>query len=94
MSNKMDCLGCDSYTSAIYQAYENGDPCPNCGLPAEVTARVLAARKKAADEDLIQRYQEAEVRTGKALAEAARLRRHLDAIKQAVENPPAEPLQW
>lgn len=87
MSNKMACLGCDSYTSAIYEAFGNGEPCPYCGLPAEVTEKVLLARKRGADEDLTQRYQEAEVRAGKAEAEVVRLRRHLDAIRRVVAEP-------
>lgn len=93
MSNKMDCLGCDSYTSAIYDAYSNGAACPYCGLPAEVTAKVLEARKRGADEDLTQRYQEAEVRAGKAEAEAALLRRHIEQIRRAVASPP-EAVHW
>jgi hypothetical protein len=86
----MACLGCNSYTSAIYEAYENGAPCPYCGLLAEVTEKVLEARKRGADEDLVRRYQEAEVRAGKAEAEASLLRQHLEAIRHAVANPPQE----
>lgn len=89
----MVCLGCNSYTSAIYDAYWDGQPCPVCGLPAEATRRVMEARKGSADEDLIRQYQEAEVRAGKAEAEAAQLRRHLEAIKRAVAEPP-EPAEW
>jgi len=90
VSNKMSCLGCNSYTSAIYDAYQDGNPCPNCGLPAEATEKVLQARKRGADEDLVRQYQEAEVRAGKAEAEASMLRRHLEAIQGAVANPPEE----
>jgi hypothetical protein len=95
VSNKMTCLGCNSYTSAIYDAYQERSPCPTCGLAADATERVLAARKRLADEDLIQRYQEAEVRAGRAEAEATQLRRHLDAIQRAVANPPeADEVSW
>lgn len=90
MSNKMACLGCNSYTSAIYDAYQDGNPCPNCALAAEATEKVLEARKRGADEDLLRRYQEAEVRAGKAEAEASKLRSHLDAIKRAVAEPPED----
>lgn len=31
MSKKLTCPGCDCYTSALFQAYENGRKCPYCG---------------------------------------------------------------
>lgn len=88
VSTKMKCPSCEAYTSAVYAAYGEGRPCPYCALPADVAAKVLEARKRGADEDLTQRCQEALVRAGKAEAEVAQLRRHLEAIKQAVANPP------
>lgn len=90
MSDKMTCPACDSYTSSILQAYEDGSRCPVCGIPAEVTVAVLEARKRNADADLTERYEAAEIRAGRAEAEARKLRRHLDAIKYAVDHPPED----
>jgi uncharacterized paraquat-inducible protein A len=28
---KLTCPQCDTYTSAVFQAYTDGDPCPHCG---------------------------------------------------------------
>jgi hypothetical protein len=31
MAYKLTCPRCDRYTSALFRAYKNGDPCPYCG---------------------------------------------------------------
>ena len=33
MAYKLICSHCDTYTSAIFRAYENGLPCPHCNQP-------------------------------------------------------------
>jgi hypothetical protein len=80
MSNKAECPACDSYTSGIYTAFENGEQCPTCGLPAEAAAAVLAARERGASEELVQRAAKAERRAAAAEREAGRLRAALDRI--------------
>lgn len=84
MSNKMVCLGCDSYTSTVYDAYEVGSPCPVCGLSADATYAVREAQKRRADEELTAKYLEAEKRAGKAEKEAAVLRYRLDEVERSV----------
>jgi hypothetical protein len=31
MTYKLICPSCDRYTSALFQAYADGNPCPYCG---------------------------------------------------------------
>jgi DNA-directed RNA polymerase subunit M/transcription elongation factor TFIIS len=52
MSEKMECPGCGSHTSAIRTAYEDGMNCPQCGLSARATEEILRARRTTADKDL------------------------------------------
>ncbi len=95
MGDKMVCLCCDSYTSGILEAFEYGRPCPVCGLSADATQAILAARKKGADEQLVQRCLEAEQRAGKAEAEVALLRYRLAEVERSVAAAlKAEPPRW
>lgn len=95
MANKMICLGCDSYTSGILDAFEDGRSCPVCGLPAEATEAVRNAQRKGADEQLTQRCIDAERRAGKAEKEAALLRYRLAEVERAVTAAlKAEPMSW
>lgn len=81
MSQKMKCPGCESYTSATQRAYDYGEPCPHCGLPASTTEQVLAARRKSADAELTARYEEIALRLGRAEAEADRYRYTIEKIR-------------
>lgn len=90
MSNKMCCPACNSYTSSVLMAYEAGERCPVCGIPAETTRTVLEARKRNADADLTERFEAAEIRAVRAEEELRKLRRHLDSIKRAVDSPPED----
>jgi hypothetical protein len=80
VSDKAICPACDSYTSAIHEAFRDGGACPYCGLPAAAAKAVLAAQERGANEDLAQRAAKAEQRAAKAEREAAWLRDRLDQI--------------
>lgn len=91
MSNKAHCPGCDSYLSSIYEAFEYGGPCPNCGLPADAAAAVEAARNRHADEALVQRCIDAEKKLAAAEKELSTLRFRLQRIGDALTE---EPPRW
>lgn len=40
MSAKALCPACDSYTSDLFTAFQEGQPCPHCNLPAEAAPAV------------------------------------------------------
>lgn len=61
----MTCLGCDSHTSGIYDAYFEGRPCPSCGLPASATRAILEARRNKADEAVVVKLLESEQLVGR-----------------------------
>lgn len=86
MASKMTCPACDSYTSGVLLASQEGEPCPGCGLPAEAAAQVLEAQKRSVEEGLTRKYMEAEQRAAKAETEAALLRAKLAAIERVMQR--------
>src|SRR5438874_1990250 len=52
MSNKMTCPGCNAYLSSVRMAFEEGEPCPECGLSASAAIEVEAVRARRGDEKL------------------------------------------
>ena len=83
---KMTCPGCGSHSSNVGMDYSNDEPCRSCGLPAEATTAILAARRTAADHELVIKYQEAITRATRAEAEAERLSRLLIALRDLLDN--------
>lgn len=85
MSEKMICPACDAYTSSVLQAFEEGEPCPSCALPALVAAEIVAARARGADAKLIKNYQESTKRERAAEARARELEWRLKEVRLALE---------
>lgn len=86
MSDKMECPGCESYTSSVLANFENGEPCPYCELPHEAAAAIIDARRRAADGELTKRYEKAIKRAARAEAEMHELRRTLRDIREALDQ--------
>ena len=86
VSSKLECPGCGSYSSTILRAFEDGEVCPACGLPATATAEILDARKRAADAELTTRYEEAVKRVGRLETENHALRGALNSVRQALRQ--------
>ena len=59
MGQKMTCPGCDSHTSSVLYAFENGKQCPNCGLSAAATLEIQTVRRAQADAQLKEKYEQA-----------------------------------
>jgi hypothetical protein len=79
MSNKMTCPGCGTHTSSVLAAFEEGRPCPNCGLSAEAALEIQAVRLKRADEEL-------KTRLETAIKERDEAQRELQWAKQRLEK--------
>ena len=60
-------------------------------VPESVIAEVFAARKSLADAEVTAKLEAALIRAGKAESEAALLRKHLRAVKAAVDEIPKPP---
>lgn len=86
MSRKMTCPGCDAHTSGLVAAYEEGEPCPYCGLPASATSEILDARRRAADADLTKRYEEVVKHVARLEVENRTLRGALNGVRQAMRQ--------
>lgn len=86
MSHKMTCPGCDAHTSGVVTAFDEGEPCPYCGLPATATAEILDARERHANAELTQKYEDAVKRIGHLEAERNALRAALNDVKMAISR--------
>ena len=85
----MECAGCGAWTNSVGLAMRDGEPCPHCGLSAEVQAAVVAAQERGADQALIDGRVEAEKRAMAAEQEAAAgrvLRREITEALEAYER--------
>jgi hypothetical protein len=87
MGRRMLCPACGSYTSSIVAAFEEGEPCPACGLPASAAAAVIEVKARQAGEEVTQRAVRAELRAAAAEEELRWLRRVLASVKAAVLAP-------
>ena len=79
MSDKMTCPGCDSHTSGVLAAFNDGEPCPYCGLSAETTLELRAVRRSHADEAL-------KTKCEQLLKERDEAQRELQWAKQRLER--------
>lgn len=88
MSDKMTCPGCDAHLSSVLRAYNDGEPCPNCGLSYTSTAELLDRRRVVAESrangEVKRIADEALLRAGRAEAKAERLQRIVDRVQAAL----------
>lgn len=81
VADKMQCPACLSYTSDIFRAYYEDEPCPKCGLPASATTAVEVARSTVGDAKLKAQCEEALVRAGKAEVEITQLKAEVEKLR-------------
>jgi len=86
MSHKIECPSCKAYTSSVATAYDRGEDCPYCGLSSTAMATVLEVRKRYDESELRDKYEAAEVRAGRAEAEAAKLAAAIRQIKYQIDR--------
>lgn len=93
----MTCLGCQSHTSAVLDAYEDGSPCPYCKLSAAATLEIQSIRRAHADEKLktkletaIKERDEAQRERDWAKQRLARIESELGEIVQRTQRPLSE----
>ena len=84
MSTKATCPGCDSTTSGVLRAIEEGTRCPYCDLPAHVINQVNGVRRRRADEQLKEELAAALLRAGRAESELGKAKRKLASIRLAL----------
>lgn len=79
MSRKMTCPACNAYTSSVLAAFEEGQPCPYCGLSADAALEIDGVRQQRADENL-------KARLEKAIKERDAAHRELRLVKSRLER--------
>lgn len=84
---RIQCPGCENSLHAILVAFREGDPCPRCGLPADVARQVYEAQRKGADEALREMYTAAMKRALDAEQERDDLRERMREIREAANRP-------
>jgi len=86
MSDKLECPGCNSYTSSVAYAVDYEQPCPHCGLPAATILEVQAIRSSLADGDLKERLEQATIEAMRLRVENLKLRDKMVAIRHLVRE--------
>jgi hypothetical protein len=90
MGRKMTCPACDARTSSVLAAFEEGRPCPNCGLSAEAALEIDDVQQRRADEELKARLEQAIKDRDAAQRELrltkARLQRITDLVGRPLED--------
>jgi hypothetical protein len=84
--NRAWCPGCDSETSTLKTAFDEGDSCPYCGLGNDAWHEVTVIRRARDDDDLSQRYAEVRVENDRLERELATVTRKLSILKSAVRG--------
>ena len=87
MSRKMTCPACNSHTSSALAAFEEGRPCPYCGLSAEAALEIDGVRQQRADEDLKSRLETAIKERDAAQRELRLVKARLERITELVGRP-------
>lgn len=87
MSRKMTCPACNSHTSSVLAAFEEGRPCPNCGLSSEAALEIAGVRQRRADEDLKARLETAIKERDAAQRELRLVKARLERITELVGSP-------
>lgn len=54
----MTCPGCQSHTSSVLAAFQEDEPCPQCGLSAGAAFEIQTVQQSRADDRLRQRVEE------------------------------------
>lgn len=84
----MTCPACGSRTSSVVAAFEDGDPCPACGLPHAAAVAVVAVKEQQADAEVTRRAIRAELRAAAAENELWRAQWRLDRVSRAIIGEP------
>jgi hypothetical protein len=90
MADKMWCPGCDSQTSGLLRCFDDGEPCPNCGLSNDAWREVALVCRARNDDSLSARFAQLRVendRLTRQLHEAhLKLNRVNDSVRRALSG--------
>lgn len=86
MSDKMTCPGCGSHTSSVWHAYIDGESMPCCGLSNGAIAELITIRDSRANDSIKAIADAAVKRANAAETELGKLRRQVQAVRDALEE--------
>jgi hypothetical protein len=86
MADKMECPACKAYLSGIKMAFQNGEPCPECGLSAEAAEEVLSIWDTRANEALQAKAGAQRIELDRATAELGACKTLLRKIGRLVDE--------
>lgn len=87
MAEKATCPACGTHTSGVYAALiGERKSCPQCGLAGDAMRQLDAARRRGADQALIDQAANAELRASLAESKVREMETRLSAIRGAVEG--------
>jgi len=92
MASKMTCPACNAHTSSVLDKFDEGEPCPHCGLSADAAREILNIRKTQAEDALKDRMVVLVKERDAAIQEARLLRYRLRQVQEAMEAEP--PDRW
>ncbi|WP_435601335.1 hypothetical protein [Streptomyces sp. C10-9-1] len=87
MTRKMTCPACNSHTSSVLAASEEGRPCPICGLSADAALEIDGVRQQRSDEALKARLETAIKERDAAQRELSLVKYRLERITRLVGSP-------
>lgn len=82
----MTCLGCSSHASSVLHAFEEGNPCPYCGLSAGTTLELQGVRRTQADEALKANCEKALKDLGQVRADLNRANARLAYLESLISD--------
>lgn len=86
MSNCTQCPACHSYSSGVFTAFAQGNPCPECGLPADAATAIERARNHHVATETVERLAAAELRVAELEHENIQLHHQLADIIDAAKR--------
>lgn len=87
MGSRETCPACRARTSDVFFAFQRGEECPNCGLPAGVAAKVLEVQRRHASAELLGEYNAMAARALSAEQQVRVLTERLYGIRDLANEP-------
>lgn len=86
MSRKTHCPACDSYTSSLTSAFENGEPCPSCGLGNDAWNEVLQVRQARDDDEMALRFTKMRIRNDELERQLREVNGRLERLRETIRT--------
>lgn len=86
MSSKAYCPACESYTSSLKQAYDNGWDCEYCGLSNDAWHEINTIRTARNDDDMAERFTQLRKENDKLIRELREMHVKYEALQAKIRS--------